>query len=173
MQADSAERYGTITRLLHWIIAIGLAWMLFTAVLHLIDKDSVMSRMFFPWHPQVGFTLLILGVMRLIWFAISYQKRPKPYTKWSRLGHWALYLLVVITPAIALLRQYGSDRPFKYLGIDIMYSIGEKTAWMVDLGNLLHSKFGWLLFILIFGHTMMAFRHRKSKEAYLFRRMVG
>lgn len=173
MISDSPERYGTITRVIHWLIVIGLAWMLFTATAHLIDKDSVISKAVFPWHPQMGITLLLLGAARLIWLAFTHKNRPTAFSQLSRIGHWALYLLVVLIPTIALLRQYGSDRPLKYLGINVMETVGEKVSWMADLGNLVHGKLGWLLFALILGHIIMAFSHRKNSNSYIYKRMVG
>ncbi|MHA8045528.1 cytochrome b/b6 domain-containing protein [Roseomonas mucosa] len=71
-----------------------------------------------------------------------------------------LYLLMILVPGLALLRQYGSGEPFTPYGIPVMSGFEGKIAWMTAPGDLLHSFLGWVLLALILGHVAMALVHR-------------
>ena len=156
---DTATRYGFISRFLHWLMALGFAWMLFTATSRFIDKDSALTKAVFAYHGQVGFTILWLGVLRVLW-ALS-QSKNRPHNDFIvKAGHGAMYLLMLLVPALALGRAFGSDRGFNYFGMPILEPVGVKTQWLVDVGNAAHGNLGWLLFLLIIGHIVMTIKHK-------------
>lgn len=160
MMSDSITRYGLISRFLHWFMAIGLLWMIFTASARAIDKDGALTKAVFQYHSQVGFTILWLAVLRIVWALLQTKNRPESGAL-AKLGHWALYLLMVIVPSLALLRTIGGGRAFTYLNsFPIVSASEEKTQWMVDLGNSFHGNLGWILFALIAGHILMVIKHR-------------
>ncbi len=159
MVSDSSIRYGFITRFFHWLMAIGFAWMFLTVVARFINEDAAFTKAVFAYHAQVGFTLLWLGVLRVIWAVLQRSNRPKSDLA-ANLGHACLYVLMIAVPLIALLRTIGSDRGFTYWGVwSILQPTGEKIEWMRTLGNTLHGNLGWLLFALIIGHIFFAIKH--------------
>ena len=171
---DTTERYGTLSRFFHWFMALGFAWMFLTACARFIDKDAAFTKAVFQYHGQVGFTILWLGVLRILW-AISQSKHRPHNNTITKLGHLALYVLMLAVPFIAVLRTIGSGRPFTYWNtIPILSGSDEKIQWMVDLGNSLHGNLGWLLFLLIAGHIVMAIKHRiAGGEEDVMPRMLG
>lgn len=173
MFTDTKNHYGALTRFLHWLMAVGFLWMFFTAVVRSIDRDSALNQAIWPYHSQVGFTILLLAVVRIIWALRQSGRRPTNDFL-VRCGHIALYVLMVLTPTLALLRQYGSGRSFNYFGWQLMSASDEKVQGLIDLGNQWHSVFGWVLFTLIFGHIVMAFYHRsKGPEHDVLPRIWG
>lgn len=94
MLKDTKSRYGAITRLLHWLMALGFLWMLFTATVHFIDRDSALNEAIWGYHPLVGFTIFLLGVIRIAWMLIQFSHRPENDFV-VRLGHLALYLSLI------------------------------------------------------------------------------
>ncbi|HLS21687.1 MAG TPA: cytochrome b [Paenalcaligenes sp.] len=173
MLFDTKLRYGSVTRFLHWLMAIGLIWMLFTATVHWIDRDSALNDAIWPYHPLVGFSILVLGVVRVLWALTQKAKRPDNDLM-ARVGHFALYLFMLLTPIIALLRAFGSGRGFNYFGLQVISPGDDKIEALVDFGNQWHSVFGWLLFALIIGHVVMSFYHRsKGPEYNVFPRIIG
>ena len=103
------------------------------------------------------------------------MNRPAAVSILSRLGHISLYLLLLVIPAVALLRQYGSGRSFEVFGVPVFSGFeGEKIEWMIDLGSTFHSTLGWILLALIIGHIGMAFWHKHSaKQENVLPRMWG
>lgn len=171
MIGDSKVRYGVVTRSFHWIMALGFLWMLFTATARFIDKDAELTKAVFAYHGMIGFTILWVAVLRIIWSSTQSLNRPKN-DKMVKLGHFLMYALMIIVPLLALIRTIGGGRAFNYLGVEILAASETKTQWMIDLGNNWHGNLGWLLFLLIFGHIAMAVKHRLDGND-VWSRMIG
>ena len=174
MVNDSAARYGLISRFFHWLMALGFVWMLVSASARFIDKEAAFTKAVFAYHGQVGFTILWLAVLRVIWAIIQRPNRPKnPFA--VKLGHACMYVLMIAVPAIAVIRMIGMGRGFTYWGLwPILEKTGVETAWMKELGNTFHGNLGWLLFALIIGHIFFAFKHSHSPtDQKVLPRMLG
>ncbi|MHC9511988.1 cytochrome b [Kangiella sp. M94] len=161
---DSREHYGKVSRILHWGMALLLLWQFLSAASHFFFDDTSIEAFFWPTHKPLGFLLFMLIIIRIVWALVNVSSRPPSINWFARLGHAALYLLVLIVPVLALLRQYGSGRSFEVFGIIIFSGFGdEKIQWTLDLGGLLHGELGWLLLALTVGHILMSSYHKKSK----------
>ena len=106
---------------------------------------------------------------------MNLSRRPPSINLAAKLGHAGLYGLLLLIPALALLRQYGSGRAFEPFGLPLMSGFdGDKIAWMVEPGNLLHGVLGWVLLAMIVGHIGMVLLHRKqSGQINVLPRMWG
>lgn len=165
MTRDNHDTYGSVSRLLHWGMALLLAWQFLSAGSHLLLDDTAVEAFFWPTHKPLGFALFVLIGLRAVWALIHLRVRPPSVSRLATAGHVALYLLVLIVPSLALLRQYGSGRAFEPFGIPLMPGFeGERIDWMMAPGNLLHSWLGWLLLVLIVGHVFMAVWHRRRPD---------
>jgi cytochrome b561 len=161
--ADTTTRYGTLTRLLHWSMALLLLWQFLSAASHFLLEDTAVEAFFWPTHKPLGVLLLILIVIRLGWAAINVARRPASINLLAKLGHLGLYAFLLVIPVLGLLRQYGSGRAFEPLGIPLFPGFdGDEIAWMVEPGNALHGLLGWLLLAMIVGHIIMVIYHRKA-----------
>lgn len=172
---DSVQRYGTVSRLLHWTMAAVLAWQFASALAHWLLHDTAIEEFLWRTHKIFGVALLGLVVVRGLWALYNRSNRPPSLSIMARLGHAAMYALMVLVPVVALVRQYGSGREFAPLGIPLMPGFdGEKIEWMTALGNLLHSWLGWALLLLIVGHIAMVVVHRRrAQDEDVLRRMFG
>lgn len=165
MGSDNATRYGTVSRFFHWGMALLLMWQFLSAASHYFFEDTAIEAFFWPTHKAMGVLLLTLVVLRLLWALVNLSRRPPAINLLSKLGHIALYLLVLTVPILALIRQYGSGRAFEPFGIPLFAGFeGEKIQWMLDLGSDLHGELGWVLLLLIVGHMLMAWRHRNTDK---------
>lgn len=171
---DTPQRYGTVTRVLHWSMALLMVWQFLSALAHFGFEDSAFEAFFWPSHKPLGLILMILVVVRVLWAMKNLANRPPSINLPAKLGHLGLYAVLLVVPALALLRQYGSGRVFDPFGIPLMAGGGDKIAWMVDLGSLLHGELGWVLLAMIIGHVGMAFLHRKQPgQVDVLPRMIG
>lgn len=109
---------------------------------------------------------MLLIVIRVIWAIINRNNRPAPDNIFVTLGHFALYVLMLAVPTIALIRQYGAARgPLEVFGVNVMEGSPEKIEWAVSLGNNFHGELAWALFVLSAGHIVMAIYHQiKGKK---------
>ena len=160
---DNRERYGKVSRILHWGMAVLLLWQFLSAGSHLLLEDTAVEAFFWSTHKPLGFLLFLLIIVRIVWALANRSQRPPSISPGARLGHIALYALMGIVPALALVRQYGSGKPFEPFGIPLFSGFeADKIEWMIAPGNLLHSWLGWALLAMIVGHIVMVVWHRRS-----------
>ncbi|VXC74252.1 Cytochrome b561 [Pseudomonas sp. 8Z] len=171
---DSKSRYGLVTRLLHWSMALLLAWQFITVIAHTALEGSGLDKFAWSTHKPMGLLLMILVSARLVWAVASLSRRPVAVSLMAKLGHLALYALMFVIPFVALLRQYGSGREFVAFGVTLMPGFSDgKISWMIEPANLLHGNLGWMLLAMIIGHVVMAFAHRRLGGEDVLARMVG
>ncbi|MGD8175827.1 cytochrome b [Marinimicrobium sp. ARAG 43.8] len=170
---DSKERYGVITRVFHWGMAILIFWQMLTVASRVALEDTAVEAFFWATHKPLGALLLVLIALRIVWALLNLSRRPPSVSLGARLGHIVLYALMLAIPVIGLLRQYGSGRSFEPFGIALFSGFETpQIEWMVSLGNQIHGSLGWLLFVLIAGHIIMAYWHKRPGHVDVMRRIV-
>ena len=171
---DCAQRYGAVTRVLHWGMAALFGWQFVTVLAHALLEGSAFDKFAWGTHKAAGLLLMALVVIRLGWALLNLGRRPAAISPMAKLGHVTLYVLMFVIPFVALLRQYGSGREFVAFGATLMAGFSEgKIEWMIAPANLLHGNLGWLLLFMVIGHAAMAFIHRRQGGEDVLARMIG
>lgn len=174
---DSAQLYGRITRLLHWGIATLILWQFLGMGLRLMLGRTPLVSFFVSSHQKVGTVLFALIVLRSVWALVNRKQRPLHGVGLmgmaARLGHLALYALMLLIPVAALLRAYGSERVFAPFGFQIFPAQTPEIAWMVGIGEALHGEMAWVLLALIAGHVLMVGIHEGMWRDGTLSRMAG
>ena len=175
INSDSPTRYGTVSRVLHWGIALCFGLMFGSAIAHFLGKDSAVDALLWPLHKHVGSLLMVLVLVRGVWALLNARNRPPATSPMARVGHLALHALMVAIPLIGLLRQYGSGRAFAPLGLPLFpgFDASQKIDWLVEPGGNWHGELGWALLALIVGHVAMALWHRGQAKHDVLPRMIG
>lgn len=172
---DHEHGYGLVSRFFHWLLALLLLWQVISAALHYFFDDTPVTDFFFGFHFSNGVLVLCLTLLRGIWSLINLSRRPSHGRGIERLvvfGHVLMYLLLIAIPMIAIIRAYGSDRPFSALGVQIFSGRVNEIEWMTNLGGQWHGLLGWTLFALIAGHIAMAFIHTYVWKQPMIARMT-
>nr|WP_084165935.1 cytochrome b [Conchiformibius kuhniae]UOP05641.1 cytochrome b [Conchiformibius kuhniae] len=168
MQPDSRQRYGSVSRFLHWTMAVLFGFMLFTAAAWNYDEDyfSLVG-----YHKSAGFVLMVLALLRVAWALGNRTRRPRSHVG-AHIGHGVLYVLMLAVPAVALMRQYGSARgSLEVFGITVLPAAPERIGWLVKAGGW-HGSLAWLLFALAAGHILFAVVHQ-IRGGKIINRMAG
>ena len=175
LHPDSSTRYGTVSRLFHWVMAICFVFVFSAALAHYFVNKPALDEFLWPAHKPVGTLLLTLVPLRALWAVLHRGRRPPHVNQAAHWGHRVLYLLMFTVPTIALIRQYGSGRAFSTFGIPLMPGRdNDKIEWMTKLGSLFHGALGWVLLALVAGHITMALWHRYHRsDIDVLPRMVG
>ena len=174
---DTGLLYGRVTRLLHWSIAALMLWQFFGMGMRLIFGRQPWLGPFVGTHQMVGTVLFVLILMRTLWAVLNRNNRPDHghglIGLAARLGHLALYLLMLVITTVALLRAYGGSRAFAPFGFEIFPARSEEITWMTKLGGALHGELSWLLGALILGHVLMVGVHEAMWRDGTLARMLG
>jgi cytochrome b561 len=174
---DTERVYGRITRLLHWSIAALLLWQFIGMALRLALGRHPVVVVFVGSHQKIGTVLVVLITLRVIWALANRGHRPGHGSGLlalaARFGHLLLYAVMMVSPVAALLRAYGSERPFAPFGFQIFAPQVPEIGWMVRAGDALHGEMSWLLLALVAGHVVMVGLHEGMWRDGTLARMVG
>lgn len=172
---DRPNGYGIVSRGLHWLMAALFALQFLSAIFQLIDRKLPITQVLWSAHYSVGFTLLVLVVLRAGWGLVNLGNRPlhgKGLLGLASLGgHLAMYALMIFIPAVAVLRAYGGGRGFSVFGMQL-FQPGERNEALMAPAHLLHGPAGWVLLALVAGHVAMVFVHRYAWREDVLGRMT-
>lgn len=173
---DSEQRYGIVTRALHWAMAAIFLWQFLGMGLRAALGRTPLVTFFVSSHGAVGALLFVLALTRILWGLANRSRRPayEPGLLGSlaRAGHAGLYALMVIVPSLALLRAWGSGRGFEPFGIPVFTATGQQIAWATAPANAVHGLLAWVLLLLIGGHAFMVLVHHYILRDDTARRMI-
>lgn len=176
---DNPQRYGRISRILHWGMALLFAWQFAGMIAKVsLGKEAALTGILSSAHADVGLLLLVLFVVRAVWGLMNSGRRPSNgagiWAVAAWLGHLGLYVLMLAVPLLATLRMLGNTRPFSWFGtIPLNDGSGEKIEWMVAPASAAHGLLGWVLLALIVGHVLMVLVHRCVLKDDVAQRMLG
>lgn len=175
---DTPSGYGAISRLLHWGMALLLAWQFTSAILRVVADDTPIEGFFWSTHATVGVTLWLLVLVRGIWALMNFSRRPK--SEGPRLlgmlastTHLLLYLLMVVVPTLAILRAIGNGRGWRVYGLQLVAPGGEPNPALTDPAKALHGWLGWTLLVLVICHIAAAIYHGFIRKDGTLTRMTS
>ena len=171
---DSKERYGSITRVFHWGMALLIIWQFMKFFDRINDGEHWLGETIVPWHVSIGSLLLVLIVLRLIWAATQKNNRPEqePSTAFLvKAGHGLLYLGMLLLPITGLMIMIGNGYGWNPFGLGLIARGGAEIGWLATLGSA-HSLIAWSLLILVLGHAGIALLHHFVKKDGVLGRML-
>lgn len=169
-------QYGTTAKVLHWLIVALLVvqyligWLM--PDLHRGMQPGVPMTL----HISVGFTILVLIVLRLIWRLTHPVAPESSLPGWQRLSselvHWMLYILVLATTISGWLFASfrGWSVSFFYLLPMPMLSSDNAAAGRAIDG--LHQAAEWTLLVFIGLHVVAALAHVFIYRDRIMQRML-
>lgn len=171
---DSRERYGSITRIFHWVMALLIVWQGMKFFDRIADGEHWVGQNLVPWHGSIGSLILLLVILRIIWALSQHNNRPlqEPATAaLVKLGHFSLYACMVLIPVSGIMYLVGRGFGWKAFGVQII-SGGPEIPWMATVGGTLHSPLSWIFLVVVIGHVAMAFYHHFVKKDGVMKRMM-
>lgn len=171
---DSKERYGGITRLLHWGMGLLIVWQFMKFFDRINEGEHWVGENLASWHISIGSVILVLIVLRMLWAASQKNNRPEqdPATAFLvKAGHGLLYLGMLLLPITGLMIMIGNGYGWSPFGIQLVAGNGPEISWMATLGSV-HSLIAWVLLILVVGHVGIALLHHFVKKDGVLKRML-
>lgn len=174
MLKDSASRYGLISRLLHWVMALLVIQQFFKLADRIDEGEHWLGETFGSYHGSIGLCVLLLVVLRLVW-VLTQRQRPQGQgatAMLARVGHWLLYLSMLALPLSALALMIGNGYGVRFFDLELVARGGEKVEWLATLGSL-HSPLALLFLALVLGHIGAALYHHFVLRDDTLKRMAG
>ncbi len=141
---STPARYGAVAQILHWTTLV------LVAAAYLLAVEGPESRVFSAeaesargLHETFGVLVLIVSVLRLLWWTIDRAPVEPPMPRWmllaARLGRIALYLLLLAVPLTAIAGSWLGDHPVTLIAIG---NVGPFLAPNPNLGRSLFEIHG-------------------------------
>ena len=173
--ADPAERYNSIARALHWIIAVLIIGNIAGGLLHDALEDVVNLM---PIHKASGMTVLALSVVRIAW-RLTWRAPAHPAgmsaldVLAAKATHLVFYGLMLAMPLTGWIMSSAGKYPLSWFGLfdlpklpvtreDVLYGIAHDG----------HELLGWLFAALAVLHIAAALRHHSLLRDRVLERML-
>lgn len=176
MSGDTKLRYGLVSRLFHWGVALLVFWQVLKIFDRINDGEHWVGQTLVPWHVSIGSLILVLTVLRISWAIGQRRNRPEPpppplLGMLAKTVHYLLYAALILMPISGMSYLIGSGYPLNVFGFELV-AAGQEIPWLASFGANLHSPLAWLLLIMVIGHAGMALIHHFVKRDNVLRRML-
>ena len=163
---NSAQEFGLLTRLLHWLTAlliiglIALGW--YMVDLTYFDKWYNESL---SLHRAFGMCVFALGVLTLGWRFVSPSPEPQPTLKrWERIAaalmHHVLFALVLLIPATGFLISTSAGKSVDIFGWFAIPPLMAVDDTLRDRAIALHYYLAYGTGVLVCLHAAAALKHQ-------------
>ena len=174
---ETSARYHGLAIALHWLIAIGVLFMIALGLSMVeIPKGDPARAFYFNLHKSIGVTVGVLVLIRL-WWRLTHRPPPLPASMpaWevsaAKLTHGLLYACLVIMPLVGFVASNFTKYGVKYFGIQIGPFFPENQA-VRDALQEVHEITAWVLAALVVLHAAAAFKHLIVDKDGVFQRML-
>ena len=176
MKQDTRERYGTVSRFLHWAVALLVAWQALKIFDRIDDGEHWVGQTLVPWHVSIGVLVLLLVLPRILWAVRNQGRRPPAPPPpalglLAKAGHVALYAALLLMPLSGIAIMVGNGYGLTVFGVELVAG-GREVPWLAAFGGTVHSPLAWVLILMVLGHAAMALVHHFIKRDGVLRRML-
>ncbi|HEY1362853.1 MAG TPA: cytochrome b/b6 domain-containing protein [Xanthobacteraceae bacterium] len=179
MIANSKTRWGWPAKTLHWVAAAAILLLLGHGwwMTHMTPRPDRLAN--YAWHSALGYDLLFLLVLRLLWRWLNpVPELPSDLKTWERLaahaGHFLLYLFMFVVSVTGWLVATTFRQPMTkdLLGIDVPPLVTAVERGMRQWIEESHKVLAYLLAALVVIHIVGALRHYFFKDNDVLQRMT-
>lgn len=173
---NTEARYGAVSKTFHWIIALGIIFMLCLGF-YMGGAEGLSKLKLYNLHKSIGITILTLALMRVLWNIYS-QTPPfvSSMKKWEKHAahalHICLYLGMIGMPLSGWLLSSTAGRPVHVFGLFQMPDIIGPNENLRDIFGTLHWITAWCLVAALPVHVGAALKHHFIAKDDTLRRML-
>jgi cytochrome b561 len=178
MMRNTVSSWGSVARLFHWVLGFTIIGMLAFGwwMNHIPARPD---RYFYrSIHADIGYVVLLLTVLRLIWRSINPTPAlPPDMPRWLRIAahvnHGAIYLVIIIVTMLGWAHS-GARTPdySSWFGLFHVPQITSPDKVAADAYEARHIFFAYVLLALIVIHLAGAAWHHFVKRDRVMARMI-
>jgi len=172
---DTAAGYGLVTRLTHWVMAVGIVAM-FALGLWMVNLTyySPYYRTAPDIHRSVGILLLILLVARFVWRIANPKPGDSELRPWertaARIVHWGFYPLLLALMVSGYLISTADGRPIEVFNWFSVPSLVHEKG-MEDPAGYVHEILSYITIAVIALHAAASLKHHFIDRNRVLKRM--
>ena len=176
---NDAHRYGRVSRMLHWTIAILFIAMIPMGIFMTMVPEGTPWRLeYYVVHKTIGVIIFALVVVRLIWNRRSRRPdlHPAVGTLERKLAHGAhtlLYALMIAMPITGFVMTSYFGAPTYFFVWETPPLWGKSESATAAWGVLHKYLLPYLIFVILGAHILGALKHQFIDGHKIFRRMVS
>ena len=176
---NEKNRYGRVSRLLHWTIAILFISLIPMGIFSsMIPEETSYRNAYYVVHKTIGVTVFLLVIVRLIWNKIS--KRPAldntltpTEKKLAHRAHYILYFMLLVIPITGFMMTsyHGYGTFFFFWELPPLW---EQSNVYQIWGGFHKYLLPYIVYIILGAHVLGALKHQFiDKHDSAFKRMVS
>ena len=176
---NEKDRYGRVSRLLHWTIAILFISLIPMGIFSsMIPEETSYRNAYYVVHKTIGVTVFLLVIVRLIWNKIS--KRPvldntltPTEKKLAHRAHNILYFMLLVIPITGfMMTSYHGYGTFFFFWV--LPPLWEQSNVYQIWGGFHKYLLPYIVYIILGAHVLGALKHQFiDKHDSAFKRMVS
>lgn len=173
---SSPASYDPVAKGLHWLMAVLIIGLWCVGLtMEEMPKGDLRSQVI-GIHKALGVVVLALVVVRLAWRATHRTPElpdgmPALEKLGAKLGHRALYALMVAIPVDGILMSQAGGRAVNVFGF-VLPTLVEKNEQMKKFWGEGHELLAWVLAVVLVVHVVAALRHHVMLKDDVMRRML-
>jgi cytochrome b561 len=180
MLRNTTKSWGWPSIALHWIGALAILVLLLHGwwMTHMVARPERLAN--YAWHSALGYDLMALLVLRLLWRWINpVPAQPVDSKPWERraaqLGHIGLYVLMVVVSLTGWITATTFRTPITrdLFGIQVPALVTSVERSTRNLVEETHLVLAYVLAAVVAIHVVGALRHHFVKHNDVFRRMIA
>jgi cytochrome b561 len=178
MLRSTDERYGSVTRLLHWVVALLIIGLIVLGwwMVDLTYYDRWYNRSL-ELHKELGMIVLVLAALKIGWAIFDVKPGfPETIKPWERVAanavHHLFYLLMLLIPVTGYVISTSAGdgiSTFGWLEVPAIFAVGESVR---DLAIELHYYLAYATAGLAVVHALAAFKNQFFDRDGTLRRML-
>ena len=168
--------YGTTAKVLHWLVAALVVVQYLIGWLMPDIHGGMKPGDAMTLHISIGFTILVLVVLRLGWRLAHPVAPESSLPPWQRLSaeamHWLLYVLMLATTTTGWLFASFRGWSISFFYLAPMPMLASGNAETVKIIDGLHQAMEWALLVVIGIHVAVALAHIFIYRDRIMQRML-
>lgn len=181
MLKNSYDRYGALSKVLHWAMAVMIiALVVVGFYMTGLEKEDPNRINIYNLHKAVGALTLFLLILRVVWLRTSpAPELPSVFSKNERFltqgVRSLLYLLMALVPVSGYVLSTAAGYPVHFFGLFDLPLLFEKNKALADFAHEAHEILGYAILVFVLLHAAGAIRHRllnRGDEADVLQRML-
>jgi cytochrome b561 len=176
MLKNSEEKYGFVSKSIHWIIAGLFVYLFYLALTMIGMEDSADKWAMYAQHKQFGVLVGILVLFRVLWklsnTSLNYPQKDAIWKKrLASLTHVFLYGIMIMFPVSGYMMSMGGSHGVVFFGIEVVDIIGESKL-AGEWGHTIHGVLEYATYAVVGLHVVGALYHHFIEKDNVMTRML-